>query len=98
MTSQAHNDAVENEIVAWMTELFKQRNPVISNLDKHTALDAIGLDSFDMIEFIFSVEDKYGIEIPFSVGTTEPTYKTVGDLIEKVIELVKLKRGGDGKI
>jgi len=47
-------------------------------IDKNATLQTYGLDSLDMVEFIFDLEDKYGVS--FESEETKDI-KTVGDLL-----------------
>lgn len=50
------------------------------NLALESKLDEIGLDSLALLELMFEVEDKYGINLPNDVKMPE----TVGQLVELV--------------
>ena len=48
----------------------------------------LGITSLDMVEVIFALEEKFGIELPFNANTSAQGYRTLGDVIavvEKVI-------------
>lgn len=63
----------------------------VATLTPESNLEALGLQSIDMVELVFAIEDKFDIEIPFtpsqqsSVGVT---FQTVGDIIAAVERLV----------
>ncbi|HEV3184310.1 MAG TPA: phosphopantetheine-binding protein [Xanthobacteraceae bacterium] len=53
-------------------------------------LESLGLESLDVLELTFAIEEKFNIEIPFNANT-EFNFKTVGDLVHAVEGLVAKK-------
>lgn len=54
----------------------------------------LGITSLDMVEIIFALEDKLGIELPFNANTSSQGFRTLGDVIAVVEEtLAKTDRG-----
>jgi acyl carrier protein len=53
-------------------------------------LENLGLESLDVLELTFAIEEKFNIEIPFNANT-EFDFKTVGDLVHAVEGLVAKK-------
>jgi acyl carrier protein len=53
-------------------------------------LENLGLESLDVLELTFAIEEKFNIEIPFNANT-EFDFKTVGDLVHAVEALVAKK-------
>lgn len=61
----------------------------VSLVDRATlVLDAkvadLGITSLDMVEIIFALEEKFGIELPFNANTSAQGYRTLGDVIAVV--------------
>ena len=54
----------------------------------------IGLDSLDVVEIVFEIEDKYRIQLP--KNDEETGSATFGDLCQLVEEHVAKKASGDG--
>lgn len=54
----------------------------------------IGLDSLDVVEIVFEIEDKYRIQLP--KNDEETGSATFGDLCQLVEEHVAKKTSGDG--
>jgi acyl carrier protein len=54
------------------------------------ALENLGLESLDVLELTFALEEKFNIEIPFNANT-EFDFKTVGELVRAVEGLVAKK-------
>jgi acyl carrier protein len=52
-------------------------------------LDELGLESLDVIEMAFDIEERFNIEIPFNANNnTGPAFKTVGDVVVAVQRLI----------
>ena len=52
-----------------------------------STLESLGLDSLDLIELLFDVEDEFGIRIPQDGGSALKT-ATIQDIIDSVQKLV----------
>jgi alpha-pyrone synthase len=53
------------------------------------SLDELGLESLDVIEMAFDIEERFNIEIPFNANNnTGPAFKTVGDVVVAVQRLI----------
>jgi acyl carrier protein len=52
-----------------------------------STLESLGLDSLDLIELLFDVEDEFGIRIPQDGGAALKT-ATIQDIIDSVQKLV----------
>jgi acyl carrier protein len=53
-----------------------------------TPIADLGIDSFSIVEIIYEVEEKLGIEVPFNANENPlGAMKTVGDLIDAVKKL-----------
>lgn len=54
-------------------------------LTRETPIGDLGIDSFAVVEIIYEVEEKLGIEVPFNANQNPfGAMKTVGDLIDAV--------------
>ncbi len=53
-------------------------------------LSTLGLDSMEVVELTFDIEEKFNITIPFNANTDIQS-KTVGDLIQTVDQLIAAK-------
>ena len=56
-------------------------------------LDELGIESLDVVEMIFELEDCFGVEIPVNANTAGKEFKTVGDIVLLVEKLVAAKDG-----
>lgn len=63
-----------------------------SKLTAEAKLSDLSVSSLDMVEVVFALEDKFGIEMPFNANTSASEFTTVGD----VIALVKKQLAAKG--
>ncbi|MGE0409421.1 MAG: acyl carrier protein [Amphiplicatus sp.] len=57
-------------------------------LTRETPITDLGIDSFAVVEIIYEVEEKLGIEVPFNANENPMgDMKTVGDLVDAVKKL-----------
>lgn len=61
-----------------------------SIVDKDTSVADLGIGSLDLIELIFKIEERFGIEIP-SEGPLENTDVKVFELLDHVQRLIDAK-------
>lgn len=59
-------------------------------LQMSDALENLGLDSMNVLELTFAIEERFNIDIPFNANT-QFDFKTVGDLVHAVEGLVAKK-------
>ena len=52
-----------------------------SKLTREAKLADLSVSSLDMVEVMFALEDKFGIELPFNANTNAGSFTTVGDVI-----------------
>jgi len=55
-----------------------------AKLTPEVKLNTLGLTSLDMVELVFAIEDKFGIEMPFNANTGAHAFQTIGDVIAAV--------------
>jgi acyl carrier protein len=53
-------------------------------------LDDLGLESLDMLELAFSIEEKFNIEVPFNANS-QFEFTTVGELVKAIEGIVAQK-------
>ncbi len=57
-------------------------------LTRETPIVSLGIDSFAIVEIIYEVEERLGVEVPFNANENPlEGMKTVGDLIDAVKKL-----------
>ena len=76
-----------DDIVGMITDRI---SPIGSALQLSEPLDKLGLDSMQVVELIFDIEEKFDINLPVNANMDIDS-KTVGDLIQAVDELVAAK-------
>lgn len=68
----------------------KQAKADRATLKRDTKLSELDLQSIDIIELIFAIEDKFDISVPYSpndLNSAGISFETVGDLIDAVERL-----------
>jgi acyl carrier protein len=55
-----------------------------AKLSPEARLADLNVSSLDMVEVIFALEDKLGIQLPFNANTSASEFATVGDVIKAV--------------
>ncbi len=67
-----------------------------SKLNPTAKLADLNVSSLDMVEVMFALEDKFGIELPFNANTNADEFETVGDVIALVEKQLAVKKGASG--
>lgn len=78
---------MENDIIEIVA---KQAKVDGATLKPETRLSELNLQSIDIIELIFAIEDKFDIEVPYSpndLSSSNISFDTVGDLVRAVERL-----------
>ncbi|QRG06533.1 acyl carrier protein [Xanthobacter dioxanivorans] len=78
-----------NEILAVIAEEAAV-DPAI--VDRETSVADLGIGSLDLVELIFKIEERFGIEVPSS-GPLENTDVKVFELLDFVEKLITTKKG-----
>jgi len=55
-----------------------------SKLTPDVKLSDLNVSSLDMVEVVFALEDKFGIQLPFNANTSANDIRTIGDVIAMV--------------
>ena len=77
-----------NDIIEMITDRTSDTGS--STLQLSEPLDNLGLDSLQVVELIFDIEEKFNINIPVNANMDIES-KTIGDLIQAVDQLVFAK-------
>jgi acyl carrier protein len=56
------------------------------------SLAELKIESLSVVEIIFALEEKFGIEIPFEANEQTNRFQTVADVVKAVEDLVAAKR------
>lgn len=65
-----------------------------SKLTRDAKLRDLNVSSLDMVEVMFALEDKFGVELPFNANTNASEFETVGDVIALVEKQQIAKKAG----
>ncbi len=78
-----------SEIDSGLLEIIKGHAVgLTSEPTRATLINDLGIDSFSIVEIIYEVEEKLGLEVPFNANENPlGDMKTVGDLIDAVKKL-----------
>jgi acyl carrier protein len=55
-----------------------------SKLALDSKLTDLNVSSLDMVEVVFALEDRFGIQLPFNANTSANDMQTVGDVVAMV--------------
>lgn len=70
-------DEISREVIAILATHLKQ-DP--ESWSRETVLADLGIDSFDFIEFVFLIEDKFGIVVQYNANDADKTFTDVGSV------------------
>lgn len=71
--------------------IAKQAKVAPETLSRETVLGDLGIESFDTIEIVFALEEKFDIEVPFNANTEDKAnaaFHTVGDVVDGIQKIV----------
>ncbi len=77
--------------------IAKQKDKDLSEVTREVRLEELEVESLDVVEIIFSIEDKFDITIPFNAndpGAAGADFETVGNVVNAVEKLV-LEKGAE---
>lgn len=84
-------DEITNQIASMIRSVT--RNPDLA-ISEDTDLDSLGMESLDLVELIFLIEDKFGIDVPYNANASEAQsqFATVASVADAVRNLTSGKR------
>lgn len=59
-----------------------------SKLQRDAKLEDLEIESLDVVEIIFAVEEKFDIHVPYNANDQELEFETVGDVVDAVQKLI----------
>jgi acyl carrier protein len=62
-----------------------------ASLRLEAKLTELNISSLDVVEIVFALEDKYGIELPFNANMQNQDFETLGQVIKVVEEKINEK-------
>ncbi|GJL91544.1 acyl carrier protein [Hyphococcus sp.] len=79
------------EMEASLLEIIKEHAVGLTGeLSRDTPIADLGIDSFSVVEIIYEVEEKLGVEVPFNANENPfGEMSSVGDLIDALNKLIK---------
>ena len=78
--------SVESDIFEIIAEKAAvEREKVVSG----AKLEELEIESLDVVEIIFAVEEKFDIHVPFNANDPELEFETVGDVVTAVEALIE---------
>jgi acyl carrier protein len=60
-----------------------------TRLTRDARLDDLEIESLDVVEIIFALEEKFDIHVPYNANDQELQFETVGDVVDAVRKLVE---------
>lgn len=60
-----------------------------AKLKRDAKLTDLEIESLDVVEIIFAVEEKFDIHVPYNANDQELEFETVGDVIDAVQKLIE---------
>ena len=78
---------VANGVIELVSSKLRNKQGPLQMSD---ALETLGLDSMNVLELTFAIEERFNIDIPFNANT-QFDFKTVGELVHAVEGLVAKK-------
>jgi len=89
-TSEGENAVMASAAEDILEMITGRISPTSDALQLSEPLDKLGLDSMQVVELIFDIEEKFDINLPVNANMDIES-KTVGDLIQAVDKLVAAK-------
>lgn len=79
------------DMEASLLEIIKEHAVGLTGeLNRDTPIADLGIDSFSVVEIIYEVEEKLGVEVPFNANENPfGDMTSVGDLIDALEKLIQ---------
>lgn len=87
-TAKADAAVIESDV---LDIIAKQAKVERATLARNTALAELSIQSLDLVEIIFALEDKFDIEVPYNAndpGSAGVSFKNIGDVIDGIAKLM----------
>ena len=96
-----NRDAVLAEVLEVVATIFKF-DPTQFAGHEALSLANAGIDSLALVEAVFVIEERFDISIPFNANdqsqAAAATLQSVGELVNRVVDLVMEKRAGEPQL
>lgn len=91
-TGAERKGSVMADVMAGVVEIIaKQAKVEPELLTRATGLSDLGIESFDTIEIVFALEEKFDIEVPFNANAEDNSamaFTNVGDVVDAIQKIV----------
>ena len=77
--------SVEETILDLVREVCAGANPA---LHRDMRVEEAGITSLDLMDIIFTIEERFGIEVPYHPNVDEHRMEKVGQLVDLIEDLV----------
>ena len=77
--------SVESDVLDIIAE---QSTVERSQLTRDARLEDLEIESLDVVEIIFALEEKFDVHVPYNANDQEIQFETVGDVIDAVGKLI----------
>lgn len=80
--------AIESDV---LDIIAKQAKVERALLTRATSLAELNIQSLDLVEIIFALEDKFDIEVPYNAndpGSAGVSFSNVGDVVDGIAKLI----------
>jgi acyl carrier protein len=83
---------LESDVIEIIAKQVNREPATVNRDDRLTDLD---IQSLDVAEIIFAIEEKFDIEVPYNANDTNAAgikFDTVGDVVDGIAKLVAKKK------
>jgi acyl carrier protein len=80
--------AIEGDVLDIIAHQAKVERATVT---RSTSLAELNIQSLDLVEIIFALEDKFDIEVPYNAndpGSAGVSFQNVGDVIDGIAKLI----------
>ena len=87
-SEESNAGAVADDVLEIVAKQVKADRTKVT---RGTSLADLNIQSLDLVEIIFSIEDKFDIEVPYNANDPRSagvTFQTVGDVIDAIVKLI----------
>lgn len=88
------NDVPHDDLVTAIADMIRhiRRDDGLA-VDRDTDIAALGIDSLDFVDLVFTIEEKYDVSIAFNANTDGSfPFATVGDAANAVALLIQQRK------
>jgi acyl carrier protein len=94
--SLEHSEKVDSATIEGdvLDIIAKQAKVERATLTRRTSLAELNIQSLDLVEIIFALEDKFDLEVPYNANDPRSagvSFENVGDVIDGVARLIQAR-------